>query len=577
MTNLLKKAFLLVGIVYAQMASGQTRADGMTAMQLEEWDSAISIYTAIRKTAPADQDILLTLGSAYLSKGDNVKATETFKAAFDAKPEGALAYVALARTALLQNNTAEADNQLKKATKSAKKDMVALRQIGESYLYYLAPGSKKPNYTRAEELLKTALDVNGKDFANLMALAYCYKKIPNGGFSAQYYEYAEAVEPKNPLPKLMIAKVYKAGKVPEKPLQYFDKAIAAQPDFTPALRGKAEYLYFARKWEDATKAYKELVNKGAAVKVEDEMQLANCLYVTKDCIGCSELVEKILKKDGSKNYLRRLQAYCDYENGDYARGLQILNEYFKMVPSEKVLPSDYEYHGNLLLKLKGDTTVALADFRKAIELDTSGAKWPLNKDIADLQYARKDQCGAALSYKLFLDSLPANDPNFASYLYKMGLSQYYCKSDSLRYSHAEKTFNRITVLRPTALIGWFWSARSAETQDPSPESIAADPTIANQYGKARGYYEKYVELAGVDKEKNKKDLLRAYQYLAYCYFVKKDEANFNTTVTKWLELESDPEKVKNINEMKDAFGKEEPNAPVAPGGAPAPPSGGGRN
>jgi hypothetical protein len=36
----------------------------------------------------------------HVAKGDNAKAAETFKAAYDAKPEGALAYVALARTAL---------------------------------------------------------------------------------------------------------------------------------------------------------------------------------------------------------------------------------------------------------------------------------------------------------------------------------------------------------------------------------------------------------------------------------------------------------------------------------------------
>jgi hypothetical protein len=53
---------------------------------------------------------------------------------------------------------------------------------------------------------------------------------------------------------------------------------------------------------------------------------------------------------------------------------------------------------------------------------------------------------------------------------------------------------------------WFWSARSAEAQDPTPDAIAADPNLANQYGKARTYYEKYVELAGVDKEKNKKEI-----------------------------------------------------------------------
>lgn len=81
-----------------------------------------------------------------------------------------------------------------------------------------------------------ALDVSAKDFATLMSLGYCYKEMPNGGLAAQYYEYAEALEPKNPLAKLMLAKVYKAAKLPEKFEINIDKAIAASPTFTPAAR-----------------------------------------------------------------------------------------------------------------------------------------------------------------------------------------------------------------------------------------------------------------------------------------------------------------------------------------------------
>jgi tetratricopeptide (TPR) repeat protein len=202
--------------------------------------------------------------------------------------------------ALLKDDIQTADENLKRAATKGKKMRQILRQRGESYLFYVAPGSKKASLTRCEELLKEAVEINSKDYATLMALAYCYKEMPDGGRSALNYEYAELADPKNPLPKLMLALVYKAAKVPEKPLQYFDKAIAAQANFTPALRGKADYLYFARKWEDATKAYKELVAKGAEVVVEDEMQLANCLFITKDCVGCAELVAEILAKDGSE-------------------------------------------------------------------------------------------------------------------------------------------------------------------------------------------------------------------------------------------------------------------------------------
>lgn len=572
MTTFLKKVFLLIGVLSVQLAAAQSKSDGMVAMQLEQWDKAITIYAALVKADPTDQDALLTLGNAYLAKGDKTKASEMFQAAFDAKADGPLAFVALGRVALLKDDQKTADEQLKRAFSRGKKDMTVLRQRGESYLFYMAPGSKKPSLTRAEELLKEAVDVNGKDFATLMALGYCYKEMPNGGLSAQNYEYAEVVEPKNPLPKLMLAKVYKAAKVPEKPLQYYDKAINAKPNFSPALRGKAEYLYFARKWEDATQAYKDLVNKGDEVLIEDEMQLANCLYITKDCQGCAELVAKILAKDGSKNYLRRLLAYCDYENKNYTRGLEILDEYFKIVTPDKVLASDYEYHANLLLKTGGDTLRALDDYRTAMKMDTSGGRWPLYKDIAEMQYARKDQCGAAESYKMYLDSLPTTDANYATYLYKMGLSQYYCKTDSMRFAKAEKTFLRITEMRPTALIGWFWTARAAAAKDPSPEAIEADPSLANSYGQSRTYYEKYVELASADKVKNKKDLLTAYQYLAYCYFVKKEETPFNDVIGKWMELETDPEKLKVPQEMKDAFGKDE--APVDPK---APTNGGGKN
>lgn len=578
MTNLLKKVFLFAGILYVQGVMAQSKSDGIVAMQLEQWDEAISIYSKLAKADPTDQDAMLTLGSAYLAKGDQAKAGETFKAAFDAKPEGALAYVALGRQGLLNNNAGEADKQFERAKRAGKKDIVALRQIGESYLYFIPPGNKKPNLTRAEELLKAAIDLNSKDYATLMSLAYCYKEMPNGGLAAQNYEFAEGVEPKNPLPKLMLAKVYKAAKVPDKPLFYFDKAIAVQPNFTPALRGKAEYLYFGRKWEDATKAYKDLVDHGAGVTIEDEMQLANCLYITHDCVGVSDLVAKILAKDGSKNYLRRLLAYCDYENGNYTRGLQILNEYFKIVTPDKILPSDYEYHGNLLIKTKGDTLTAISDYQKAIAMDTSGGRWRLYKDIADLQYAQKDQCGAADSYKLFLDSLPDSDANYATYLYKMGLSQYYCKTDSMRYQKAEVTFAKIAQRLPNVTIGWYWAARSSEAQDPTPDEITANPDLAQQYGKARSYYEKYVEVASADKEKNKKDLLRAYFYLAYTYFVKKEQGPFQDITTKWKELETDPEKQKTIQDMIDSFGKEEPPSTPETPKTPTPPSnGGGKN
>jgi tetratricopeptide (TPR) repeat protein len=244
-------------------------------------------------------------------------------------------------------------------------------------------------------------------------------------------------------------------------------------------------------------------------------------------------------------------------------------------PPDKIIPRDYEYLGKLMLKTKGDTLVALGHIKKSIELDSNS--WGLWKDIAKTYYTKRMNCEASQAFQMYYDSVPAPEPVEAQDLYVWGLAQYYCKDDSLRYEHAEATFKKVTELMPKAGIGWLWAAKSARVKDPTPEDIEADPTKASTFGYAREYYEKYVEIAAADPVKNKKDLLAAYQYLAYVYLVKNESDKFYPTVEKWLALETDPEQQKYIMEMKESFGKDVPVTPSAPPKTttPVPDNGGG--
>ena len=222
------------------------------------------------------------------------------------------------------------------------------------------------------------------------------------------------------------------------------------------------------------------------------------------------------------------------------------------------------------IKNKADTLVALGNMKKSIEMDST--TWPLWKEIAKTYYTKRMNCESAQAYQTYYDSVPAPGSSEAQDIYFWGLAQFYCKDDSLRFEHAEQTFKKVTELMPNAGIGWLWAGKAAYKLDPTAEEIEANPAMAAQFGKARGYAEKYVEIAWADKEKNKKDLITACNYLAYCYFVKNEKANFDAMIARWLEIDPDNPTIK---EMQDAYGKEIITPTPAPGGTSTPPPGGG--
>lgn len=534
MNYLLKKEMVVLctALLLTCVMSAQTHSDGIVAMQMGRWERAIQLYTQLTQKDPTDQVAWLNLGSAYAAKGEMDKAKDAYEAAYKAKPDGAYALIANARILLLEDRKDEAEVVLRKVDKLARKDVAARRTVGETYLYPI--GTRKPDFVRAEEELKKALEISSKDFATHMALGYSFLERGNGGQAAVHYEIASSIEPQNPLPLYMLAKVYYYAKLHDKYLANLDKAIALRPDYTDALRAKAEFLYFEKEWQKALEAAKNLVNKAAEVTIEDEMLLANLLYINKDCAACSALVEKILKKDPSKNYLRRLQAYCDYDNGRYEEGLQILEEFFQMVQPDKVLASDYEYLAKLQIKMKRDTQQAIRNYERAIEMDPS--LWPLRSDIAKLYYSKKDYCSAAISYQAYLDSLESAQERVNT-AYQLGICHYYCIADPEHYQKAEKAFAIITELAPDAPIGWIWRAKSASKLEPDLEANPQDSTLVEQYGIARPYFERYVELASADPVKNKKDLVTSYEYLLFYYFLKKQDSVAKEYLAKLLELE----------------------------------------
>lgn len=95
--------------------------------------------------------------------------------------------------------------------------------------------------------------------------------------------------------------------------------------------------------------------------------------------------------------------------------------------------------------------------------------------------------------------------------------------------------------------------------------------MIDQFGKAKPYFETYVGL-GLDKTKNKKDLIDAYSYLAYYYYNKGDAANVKANCLPILELDPENETGKELMKVAVEEGLIVPATPPTP----APVNGGGK-
>jgi tetratricopeptide (TPR) repeat protein len=512
MLNLLKNALTSCLVMLAVVLHAQNPAT--LAMQTDQWNDVVKIYEAATKAKPTDVEAFLRLGSAYQALGLNDKAKAAYTAALGADPKSKLSNVVAVRQALLAGDVAATDKAVKSSEKAARgKDHNLLRALGESFMY----GPKK-NMAEAEKWLKEAYNAKPKDYETLMQLGYTFRNMNTRlGDAVSNYEYASNLNGTDPLPYYLSAKAYWSGRQPAKYEEYLKKTLDADPTFVPALRDVADYQYFKRRYEDAQISYEKLIKaQGDAPAIEDEMQYSNTLFYLKKYDDVVNQVNKIINKDGSKNYLRRLLGYTYFEKGDTDKGLEVMRDYFQKVAPEKVISRDYEYYGKMLAAKKEDS-LALVNLEKAVKMDSS--LWQVYGDIGKVKYSRKDYAGAFAAYSIRLDSL--GDDAGSNDFYATSLSAYF----GADYINAEKYLTKLTEKSPKFGSGWYYLAKTKAKSDPD---IAANPALVAEFGKAAAAFEKYLEVAGAETdaaklEKTKKERIAALEYLSYSMIEKGDK------------------------------------------------------
>jgi tetratricopeptide (TPR) repeat protein len=194
------------------------------------------------------------------------------------------------------------------------------------------------------------------------------------------------------------------------------------------------------------------------------------------------------------------------------------------MPSVEYLPTDYENYSDLLSRT-GNDSLAIEYLLKITELDSS------RKDIygkmSILYFKEKNWSGV-------VSSLQNKGEITAQEYFDLGKAYYFLQD----YVHADSAFNILVERVPDLAIGHFWKARVKTNFDPESDSGLAKPD-----------YELFLQLSSEDTLRFKKELIEAYSYLGYYYFLKEDNANSKLYWQKVYAL--DPKNIQAIEALKN--------------------------
>ena len=154
----------------------------------------------------------------------------------------------------------------------------------------------------------------------------------------------------------------------------------------------------------------------------------------------------------------------------------------------------------------------------------------LRNDIAQI-YVKQNNFPKAIA--LYRDKMNRSKPTNTDYYY---LGNLYDQAKN--YKSADSLYALITANNPTYAQAYLWRARSNANLD--PESKA---------GLAKPHYDKYIELASAEKDKNKSGLVEAHYYLAYYNYLKKDNAKANQHLKEVLALEPGNVQAKTLSDV----------------------------
>jgi tetratricopeptide (TPR) repeat protein len=494
----MKRSMILSWILLCLGLTGFTQSLDQAQKDMESgrYQSAKKILKELSSGESANALYFYYSGELYEQLGKPDSAKIFYEKGVKANPNLALNYIGLGRTTINADEL-QGRKYFEKGLNIKSHDTKTLAALAEFFIN----SATFQDLSAANALLDKALKQEPENPKLFLLYGDVYWNRNDGTKALEKFEKTMSLNKNLPQPYLKIGRLYSRAKNTELSMDYYKKGLLADSNYSAFYKEIAELQYKARQYEKGLASYRKYMEK-TDWNDENQARYASFFYVNKDY----PQVIKILSELTSKNYANpiayRLLSYSYYETGDFVKGLESMNKFWKYSESGKILVSDYEYYGRLLAKNKMDS-LAVINLNKALQMDSSKAD--LYSELGNIYFYAEKYPEACQTYQSKCKRKEVNAQDYFNY----GRALYFKKD----YNMADSIFTRLNEVKPDFALGYLWRARVNSMFDPDSKE-----------GKAMPYYEKFIKLAWSDQNKYKKELTEAYSYIGYYYLLRNDRA-----------------------------------------------------
>jgi len=499
-------------------------------IETEQMKKALADLEQAIGANPTDAALHYYLGYAFLKANERSRALAAFEKGIQTNDKELLNYAGKGWVSLLEGKVDDARLQFEKAGVAKSRNAEVLKAVAEAYLI------DNKYSVDAMTVLNRAKSAASSDPEVQLLFGDAYLLQNNGGLSVTSYERAATLRPTMAKPYYKIGLVYERSKNNELALENFTKATTIDPRYTLAYKELGEVYYLMNNAEKALKAYEmylSLTEKPEA----GQLQLAFILSLGKDYKRANEVFKKIADAPDVKVVTLRFYANSLYEAGDFTKSREVFEKYFSKAKPEDLVAKDFEDYGKALLKLKQDSLGVIA-LQKSLSINPEQQE--ILQLVGDTYFKNKKFPQAIEAYKKLMSK--RKDPKSLDF-FSIGRSYYF----NNQFVEADSAFSKLISMQPEMTVGYIWEANTKAQMDPESEQ-----------GLAKPYFEKVLEKGSTNPEKNKKDLINAYKYLAYYSYLKKDYTTAKSNYEKWLTLAPGD---KDAQDALDILNKPAPQQP----------------